>query len=430
MACVTVVMGFLTLFCTDYLGMPAALVGTLLLAGRVFDAITDLISGFIVDNTHTRWGKGRPYEWCILGSWLATMLLFFCPPEWSMTAKSIWVFVMYNFAFSIFNTLLLTAQNPYMIRAFGRRMVIAKVGSYGGIVTMIGSIAVSVSFPMLMAKLTISPGGWRTLIMIYAIPLAFIGILRFFFVKEDQSIDAGATAQKISLKEIFQMFRTNKYAWLYAIVMGLFNLIVGMNVTTYYFKYVIGNIAAMGPFAILGIVILPVSFIFPVVLKKTGVSGIIRISAILAIVGYAINFFAVDKIPVLIVGSICTSIVTLPLSYLMALIVMQLANFNEWKGLPRLEGTSTVIVNFMSKVFNGIGVGFLGILLGAAGYNGALDVQSDSVVFMIRSLFTLIPLGCMAGIVIFITAFSKLEKLNPQIEAELKERKAAGTAQA
>ncbi|MDR2476405.1 MAG: MFS transporter [Treponema sp.] len=425
LACVTVVMGFLTMFCTDYLGMPAALVGTLLLAGRVFDGVTDLVSGFLIDNTNTRFGKGRPYEWCIIGSWLATMLLFFCPPEWSITVKSIWVFIMYNLAFSIFNTLLLTAQTPYMIRAFGRRMVIAKVGSYGGIVTMIGSMAVSISFPMLMAKLAKEPGGWRNLIMIYALPLALLGILRFFFVKEDQSIDAGKTGQKIHLKEMFQMFKTNKYAWFYAGVNGLFQMIVGMNVATYYFKYIIGNIAAMGPFSVLGIAILPVSFLFPVLLKKMGLSKLIQITAVLAVIGYAINFFALNRIPFLIAGSICASVITLPLSYLVALIIMQLANYNEWKGLPRLEGTSTVVVQFVSKVMNGVGTGLLGILLGKAGYDGALQTQSESAVFMIRSLYTLIPLACMVGIIIFITAYSKLEKMSPQIEAELKDRRAA-----
>jgi Na+/melibiose symporter-like transporter len=425
LAAVTVVMGFLTMFCTDYLGMPAALVGTLLLAGRVLDGVTDLFSGFVVDNTNTRWGKARPYEWCIIGSWIATMLLFFCPASWSMTAKSIWVFVMYNLAFSIFNTLLNTSTTPYIIRAFGgRRMVIAKVGSYGGIVTMLGAMVVSISFPMLMAKFATSAAGWRPLIMIYAIPLALIGMLRFFFVKEDPSIDAGKAGQKVSVKEIFKMLKKNKYAWFYAGVMALFNAIVGMNVASYYFRYIIGNIAAMGPFAILGIATLPVSFLLPVLLKKWNVSQIIQMSAGLAVVGYAINFFAVTRIPLLIVGGILSSVVTLPLSYLMSLVVMQLASFNEWNGLPRLEGSTSVVINFGAKVFNGVGAGMLGILLGAAGYDGALQTQPESAVFMIRSLFSLIPLACMIGIIIFITAFSKLDKLNPQIEAELKERRA------
>jgi Na+/melibiose symporter-like transporter len=41
-AAVTIVTGFVTMFCTDFLGMPAALVGTLLFAGRIFDGFTDL----------------------------------------------------------------------------------------------------------------------------------------------------------------------------------------------------------------------------------------------------------------------------------------------------------------------------------------------------------------------------------------------------
>jgi probable glucitol transport protein GutA len=423
---ITIVIGFLTMFCTDYLGMPAALVGTLLFAGRIFDGFTDLAAGFLVDNTRTRWGRGRPYEWCIIGSWLATMLLFFCPPSWSMTVKCIWVFVMYNLTFSIFNTLLSAAQMPYTIRAFGgRRMVITKLGSFGGIVTMIGSMAISITFPMMMAKLVTPEGGWRNLIMIYAIPLALIGILRFVFVKEDPSIDAGTAGVKVSLKQVFAMMKTNKYAWFFAAIFGLFQMIVGMNAATYFFKYVLHNIALMGMIAPIGIVILPVMFIFPLLMKKLSVSNIIEIAAGLAIVGYAVIFFAGANIPLLLVGYVCVSLITLPISYLQAVVIVQLANYNEWKGLPRLEGSTSVIMNFGGKVFNGAGVGLLGILLGTAGYDGALQTQSDSAVFMIRSLYSLIPLACMVIITLFAFALSKLEKMTPQIEAELKERRAA-----
>jgi probable glucitol transport protein GutA len=431
-AAVTIVTGFVTMFCTDFLGMPAALVGTLLFAGRILDGFTDLVAGFIVDNTKTRWGKGRPYEVCILGAWLCTMLLFFCPPSWSLTVKCIWVFVMYNLVFSIFQTLLAAAQMPYIVRAFGgRRMVIAKLGSYGGIVSMLGSMVVAITFPMVMAKLATSEGGWRNLIMIYAIPLALIGILRFIFVKEDPSIDTGAAGEKVSLKQVLQMMGTNKYAWFFAAIFGFYQFIVGMNAVTYFFKYVLNNIALMGMFAPLAILILPIMFVFPVLMKKMSVSNLIQLFASLAIVGYAVMFFAGSNIPLLMVGGICTSFITLPISYLQAVVIMQLSNYNEWKGLPRLEGTTAVIMNFGGKVLNGAGVGALGILLGAAGYNGALEVQSESAVFMIRSLYSLFPLGCMVIILLFSFALSKLEKMTPQIEQGLKERRAAAeTAQA
>ncbi len=45
----------LTYYCTDMLGMGAALVGTLLLASKLFDGVTDLCVGFIIDRTNFRY---------------------------------------------------------------------------------------------------------------------------------------------------------------------------------------------------------------------------------------------------------------------------------------------------------------------------------------------------------------------------------------
>ena len=66
----------LTYYCTDMLGMGATLVGTLLLASKIFDGVTDLFVGFIIDATHTKWGKARPYEIFIVFVWGLTVLLF------------------------------------------------------------------------------------------------------------------------------------------------------------------------------------------------------------------------------------------------------------------------------------------------------------------------------------------------------------------
>ena len=54
------VMGYLTIFCTDILGLPVLLVGTLLLASRLIDGVTDIVAGYIVDRTKTKLGRGRP----------------------------------------------------------------------------------------------------------------------------------------------------------------------------------------------------------------------------------------------------------------------------------------------------------------------------------------------------------------------------------
>jgi len=52
---------FLTMFYTDNIGMAVGAVGTMFMISKLFDGITDLIAGNIVDKTKTKWGKARPW---------------------------------------------------------------------------------------------------------------------------------------------------------------------------------------------------------------------------------------------------------------------------------------------------------------------------------------------------------------------------------
>ena len=89
------VLGYLTLYCTDTLHLEPALVGTLLVVSRLLDGVTDVVAGFLVDRTDTKWGRGRPYEWCIIGLWACIWLMFTCPPALSVVAKCAWVLCMH-----------------------------------------------------------------------------------------------------------------------------------------------------------------------------------------------------------------------------------------------------------------------------------------------------------------------------------------------
>ena len=56
------IMNFLTFFYTDVFGLTPALVGTLFIALRVFDAISDPVMGVIADRTQSHWGRFRPWQ--------------------------------------------------------------------------------------------------------------------------------------------------------------------------------------------------------------------------------------------------------------------------------------------------------------------------------------------------------------------------------
>lgn len=85
--CMMMIMGYLSIYCTDTMGIPAVLVGTLLAASKFFDGFTDLIAGYIVDNTNTKLGRGRPYELALLAGWICTVLLYSCPPSLSIKSS-------------------------------------------------------------------------------------------------------------------------------------------------------------------------------------------------------------------------------------------------------------------------------------------------------------------------------------------------------
>jgi len=430
-ACFVIVNSYLTLFCTNYLGMNPATVGTILLLSNIVDAITDLICCYVVDNSKvTKWGKVRPYELGILGLWICTILMFYTPAGWNSALKNVWVFFMYTFAFGVFNTFRTAAQQPYMIRAFSaNRTVVGKLGSYGGFITMAGSMVVSMTFPVLMSSIATSLAGWRQLILIYGLPMLLLGLPRFLFIKEDPSIDAGLQHDKVSLKTIFKMIASNKYVWLYAGVMMAYNCITSLGVSSYYFTYVVGNTSIMGIFSVFSIMILPLMLFMPLLLKKFSAPQIIAATAVLACVGYGLCFFAGSNIPMLLVAGIMTAVVTLPLSYLGGLILMDLSTYNEYLGLPRLDSTTTVVSNnFASQIGQGLGGAMTGFLLSAAGFISSTDgtaVQPESAITMIRVLYSIVPLVLMVLLIVCAIFLSKLNKKMPEIESTLTARKSA-----
>lgn len=423
-----IVTTYMSLFCTDYLGMSPLAVGNIILISNIIDFFTDLVAAYVIDNTKTRWGKARPYELGAVGMTLCTTLIFVTPAGWTNTLKIVWVFSMYTFLFGVFNTMRTTANVPYLVRAFdNNRALIGKVSSYGGIVTTMGSMVISLTFPKLMATLAGREGGWTTLILIYMIPLTVLGLLRFLFVKENPAIDAGQIKDKVDFKDIWCMIRKNGYAWLYLLIMFFFQTIQSIGALSYYFKYIVGDVSAAGLLSIMSFVLLPTMFLFPVFMKKLSASQIIGLGAVLSCFGYVVNFFAGTSMTMLIIGSIITAFAMLPVSYLGNMVQMDLCTYNQYLGLPRMDASIGAIFNgFGSQLGQGFGGWLLGFALTAAGYlaseGDAVVAQPESAITMIRLLYSLIPMALMLLLAVSAFLLSKLNKRMPEIEAKIAAR--------
>ena len=426
-----IMLNYLSIYASDTLGVNLLTVSTLLLASKAVDAVTDMVAGVIVDNTHTKLGKGRPYELCIIGMTICTILLFAGNPAWSNVVKCAWIFCMYTLTFSIFTTMRNAAMNPYTIRTFSNNPVLLKkVSSYGGIITMAGSIVMSTLFPVLMAKMATSAAGWTRMVTIIMIPATVIGLGRFIFCKEDPAVDTESKQEPIRLKELGELLRRNKYVWLYGLIMLCYNIITNLAVGAYYFKWIIGNIGMQGLLSVVSFVLVPVMLVFPVIMKKMGSMGkMIFTFSIIGVAGYAIAFFSGSWLPGVFGGYVLGQIATLPIAYYGVLFIMNICTYNEMLGMPRMDGSSSIPGNFAAKLGGALGAWITGVLLSLAGYISAEGVteQPASALMMIRIDFAIVPAILVLIIGLCCLAFSKLEKQAAEFEAEKKTKESAAT---
>ena len=434
-----IMLNYLSIFASDVLGVNIMVVGTLLLASKIVDAFTDLFAGIIIDNTHTRWGKGRPYELCIVGETVSACFLFFAKPEWATGAKYAFIFFMYTLCFSIFATFYNSGMNPFTLRAFNNNPIkLRKVASYGGIITMFFSIVMSVAFPRLLAKIAIGEGktardypsqqGWFRLVAIIMIAATLIGICRFLFVKEDLSIEANDKHEPIRPKEIMTLFKKNKYVRIYALIMLCYNVLTNLAVGSYYFKWIAGNVAAQGTMSALSIVVVPVMLVFPKIMKKMGsMCRMVTVFSLISMVEYIIVFFSGAFLPGVYFGYILGSLGVLPLAYYGILFIMNICNYNEMIGLPRMEGSSGILSGFSAKLGGALGSFITGFLLQIAGYVSQAGVESQpaSALMMIRIDFALVPVLLLVVIFFATRYFGKMEV---KVTAWEEERKAAEKA--
>ncbi len=421
------IFGYLTVFAVNTMKMDPKLIGTLLLVSKLIDGVTDLFAGYIVDKTKTKWGKGRPYEWCVVGMWLCTVLIFMVPAAANNVVKSIWVLLMYLFANSIFYTFLNANHTVYMVRAFKTQKEYVQLSTYGGVVPMLMTVIFNIAFPMMMKAMATTQAGWIKLVLIFAVPLTLLGMLRFFVIKETNDVDVKAAGQKVEFKDVLLVLKKNPYIYILSLGVLVMNLITNMGVTVFYFTDVVGNVGLMSILAATQIIILPLMFVFPQILKKISVMKLTRIGLLCTMTGYAINYFAGGNVPLLIVGNLLTGAGVVPISMLASLLIIECADYNEYIGIRRLEGTLGAVEGFAKKVGAGLGSGLLGILIGMAGYDGNLTVQPASAITMVRLLYSLIPLA-MYLVVYLVCRLYKLDKQMPEIRKTNEANRAAAEA--
>lgn len=416
-----VLFGLLTIYCTNALGMDAALVGTLLLGTKIVDGVVDLFYGYAIDRTNTKLGRGRPYELMIIGLWVTTWLLFSVPASATIMVKSIWVVVCYTLCQSVFKSFLSISGTPYMVRAFNNEQKYIKLNSWGGLLTTAIIMIFNIVSPMLYAPIVNNAAGWSRLVLFLAIPCAIIGMLRFFFVPERYQVEV--TTEKVRLKDVITVLKTNHNIYPVAVMTLVTTMMGAMPVTSYYFLYIVKDLAISGVLSFFQIIAMLTLIFYPMILKKLSVKRFIQLSLMLSVVYAIVAFLAGSNLIALAIAGIILGMCTLAPSYLGNLLVIECADYNEYRGQQRMEGTLTSITSFFNNCGSAFGSFVLGVLLSAAGFDGTKQVQPDSAIFMIRFIYAILPAIFMVIAALILQGY-KIDKMKPEITAAIAAKQA------
>lgn len=428
----TLIVTYLSFYATDVLGMPATLVATILLLTKLADGVTDLIAGFIVDNMHTRFGKGRPFDICIAFVGLFTVLLFSAPKS-GTTVQAVWLTIMYILLQAVFVTLLNTADSVYLLHAFPEEKERNNTFSISTIFGQVVNITVSVILPMMIATAGSDHGAWFRTVLVVIVPCTAVGMLRFFFIKEVKVDEPAVKAEgkkknsnSIGLKDGIRSIAQNKYVLILALSIFIIVISSGLlnSSMAYYFQYIVGDlgkmaVASMGSYASLLMLV-----IFVPLANKFGKSTIMKFGLSVTVVGNLIRWFGGTNVVTITIGMAMLMFGVMPITLYFPLYLFDIMDYGEWKTGKRVEGLYAAFPAFANKVASGLSVSLGMFILGAAGYDGKAAVQTESALNAIGLTYNVLPTVLLVIMLAILLVFYDIDKKMPTVKKELAERHA------
>jgi len=231
-------------FLTDEVRLSAAIAGTALLVGKIWDAVIDPLIGYISDKTKSRWGRRRPYLLFFAIPFGAAFVLMFRNPDIaSQGGKFVWAMLTYIFFCTVysFTNIPYNALLPEMTTDYNER---TSISGFKQLFAVIGTLLGAGAAMPLMALFAGRTAGFIGMSAIFGFLAALSLIVTFFSVKEPKVLEKQQSKNVMrSLKDVFSnkpfmLILTTWFANSTAVAIMQTMLI-------YYYKYLIRDESAV-----------------------------------------------------------------------------------------------------------------------------------------------------------------------------------------
>lgn len=466
----TMVFALFMQFLTDYSGIDAALgrvgfaaaFGTaILLVTRIIDAVDDPLQAWIMDRSkETRFGKYRGFTLLsVILCGIGIVIMFSLPAFVKSNAilLSIWILIGYilyemGFAFNGTGAILQKVTTNANVRT--KLSALLRMG-------VVLAVIPSVFFIPIATALNSSIGNMGTSFSVTCLIITFascaLSLLGVTLIREPYRGNTGmgdGLEPKLSMKDVWEMLKTNKPLWVHNIAYLLGNMAFGVSsaVLVYFLKWfycadmttgVVDEIQYAAIYGIYGIISLLPNFLTPLmagfVVKKLGsVDRAARVCTLLTGIFYGI-MFVMHMLGVLQISPIIFLVVNLFAGTAAGLAVIpsillntECADYVEYNTGKNMAAMTTAINNLVQKFMSAISTIIPGLILMSVGYSvdsatGAYAGDMEKLPTMVSGLtiaITLIPfVVSVAAWLIYKFAYPITPEYREKMTAELERRR-------
>ncbi|MFT8461601.1 MAG: glycoside-pentoside-hexuronide (GPH):cation symporter [Liquorilactobacillus ghanensis] len=428
---ITGMVGQLTYFYTDKVGVAAGAVASVLFVAKIADAFAQLIMGHIMDKGKSKRGICRPWFLRMaLPAMIVTILLFLLPKSFSEPEQLVYMLITNILLTAVIYTALAIPYGSIMFLRTKSQEERSRMGTWRAAMGYISGTIITMFVIPITNLLGGDQNAWLKLAVVLGI-IEFICLIYLYRHSRENSdpnsnvVAAKNIDQDTSIKEGAKILFKNKYWILMLIIQFAINLTWSISGSSgaYYAKWVLGNdnlVSIMGavgiPATILGFIT-----VTPLV-RKFGVTKTMKISAWIVLISNAIRVFFPSSLVATLVFGATASFGTIPPTALVGVMTTNCVDYNEYKTGKRILGMTNSALGFGAQVGSGIGASLIGWLLALGSYNDAATAQPTSAIYSIYSFSIYIPILIQIVILFCLNRYD-LEAKMPIIIKEIRNRK-------
>lgn len=416
-------------FLTDVLSLPLwvfAAVSMVLSVLRILDAFNDPVTGLVIDNIRSPWGKFKPA--ILVGGVLSTifflMLFGNIGSGWSFIIVFAAAYLLWDITYGI-NDIAYWTLLPAMTTDQKQR---EENGAFARICANIGMYIVMVAWQPVTSALGNTPEAWFWCAAVIAV--LYLGFLLFplLGVKEKRAEKQEST----TIRQMWNALVKNDQLMWTTLSMALF--MVGYCTTVgfavYYMRYLYGNESMyIVLVAVCGVSRLASLAVYTKVAKKMNRRQLYTFATALVVAGYVIFFFAEISLLLIALGAVLVFVGQAFIQTLMLMFLADTVEYGQWKLGKRNESVTFSIQPLVNKIGGALSTGLVSLTLIISGIK-VDETVAESIDFagklIVKGSMFLIPLiFIVVGYFIYLKKYKISEEFYSRILADLEQQETA-----